>query len=195
MTEDFDKERINGISKAICKGNSGAFTQIIRHYQRYVFQISLGILKSSEDAEEITQDVFVKVYHVLDSFNGDSRFSTWLYRITHNLSLNRLAKMARNPVKVQEWTKSHMEIPGSENPFWDLMAWRDRKKFISYALEKLNTEDRLIITLYYMHDQTLKEIAEITGIPPNTSKVKLHRARKKLEEELGKILKEEVNDL
>ncbi len=86
MTEDFDKERLEGISQAISKGNSGAFEPLIHHYQRYVFHIAFGILKSREEAEEITQDVFLKVYHVMGSFKGESRFSTWIYRIAHNLA-------------------------------------------------------------------------------------------------------------
>ncbi|MFC4871871.1 RNA polymerase sigma factor [Negadavirga shengliensis] len=195
MTTDFDKDKIKSIQQAIRNGTSVAFAPLVTHYQRYVFHIALGILKSREEAEEVTQDVFVKVYHVLGSFNGESRFSTWLYRITHNMSLNRLSKLARNPVKILEWTQTHMEIPGSGKASWEQMVWEDRKKFISYALERLLAEERLIITLYYMHEQSLQEIAEITGIPANTSKVKLHRARKKLEKELAVILKEEVNDL
>ncbi|WP_439482374.1 RNA polymerase sigma factor [Cyclobacterium plantarum] len=195
MTGEFNHEKIKTIQMAIHNGDARALSPLILHYQNYVFQIAFRILKNREEAEEITQDVFVKVHKVLDTFKGESKFSTWLYRISHNLALNRLAKMARDPVRIQSWSEKQLQMPGSENDSWEIMEWKDRKKFIGFALEKLNTEDQLILTLFYLHEQQLGEIAVIMGIPPNNVKVKLHRARKKIETVLNQILNEEVNNL
>lgn len=195
MTDDFGKEKIVLIQQAVRLGNSAAFTTIVKHYQRFVFHICKNILRSTEDAEEVTQDVFIKVYWALDTYKGESRFSTWLYRIAHNLSLNKLTKIARNPVKIQEWQKIHLEIPSLAATSWEQLAWLDRKKFIAFALERLSAEENEMITLYYMHEQSMQEIAEITGLEANTCKVRVFRARKKMEVELQRLLKKEVEDL
>lgn len=195
MTGEFDHEKVKTIQMALHNGDVQALSPLILHYQNYVFQIALGILKNREEAEEVTQDVFVKVFKVLDTFKGESKFSTWLYRISHNLALNRLAKMARDPVKVQSWSEKQLQVPVSDKLSWEIMAWKDRKKFITFALERLNAEDRLILTLFYLHEQQLGEIAVIMDIQPNNVKVKLHRARKKIEKVLNQILKEEVSNL
>jgi RNA polymerase sigma factor (sigma-70 family) len=195
MTGEFDYEKVKTIQMAIQNGDVQALGPLIVYYQNYVFQIALGILKNREEAEEVTQDVFVKVFKVLGTFKGESKFSTWLYRISHNLALNRLAKIARDPIKIQAWSEKQLQMPDSGKDSWDIMAWQDRRKFIAFALERLMAEDRLILTLYYLHEQQLGEIAAIMGIQPNNVKVKLHRARKKIEKVLNQMLKEEVNNL
>nr|MBI1231642.1 sigma-70 family RNA polymerase sigma factor [Cytophagales bacterium] len=195
MTGEFDKIKLEKIQQALLRGEKDAFGPLVVHHQRFVYQICKDILKSTEEAEEITQDVFIKAFHSLGTFKGESRFSTWLYRIAHNLSLNRLAKIVRNPVKIQEWNQKQLDMPTFLDGPWEQLAWDEQKKLINFALEKLTAEERLMVTLYYMHGQGMQEIGEITKIPANTCKVKIHRARKKMESELQRILKEEVGDI
>ncbi len=163
----------------VIKGDTNAFTVLVDRYKDMVFTLSLKMLKNREEAEEIAQDSFVKAFRSLNTFKGDSKFSTWLFKVTYNSCLDRLKKLRRvNPVvAIDEYTeKEVVEL----SDIFDSIENSERTKMIQVCLDRLPPEDSFLLTLYYFEEQSLKEIAKIMGINDNHVKIKLHRSRKKL---------------
>ncbi|ELR70326.1 RNA polymerase sigma-70 factor, ECF subfamily protein [Fulvivirga imtechensis AK7] len=173
----------------IINGETDLYNHIIEKYKSYTFTIALNILNNREDAEEATQDSFIKAYQHLKSFNRQSKFSTWLYRIVFNTSVSykRKQKVKKETLETIKYT--YYEGHSSE------MEIKDQQKYIHEALQKLLELDRTVITLFYLKEFSLEEISEIINLNVNTVKVRLHRARKRLADEIKTMLKEEALNL
>ncbi|MGE5357290.1 MAG: RNA polymerase sigma factor [Deltaproteobacteria bacterium] len=168
------------------KGDIRAFERIVRKYNSIVFTLSFRILKNREEAEETAQDVFLKAYRSLNTFNSKSKFTTWLYRIAYNESLNKL----RSGKKYTDTSDLEL-IENKISDQTDSVELEEEKKIILDSLLKLHETDRIIITLYYYEDMPVKEISLITGMSEANVKVKLYRNRQKLYDELKGLLEYE----
>jgi RNA polymerase sigma factor (sigma-70 family) len=175
------------------KGEAHAYRYIVDKYKSYVFSISLKILRNREEAEESAQDTFIKAFRSIGNFRYESKFSTWLYRIAFNNSIARTRKKIINtdPIREVEELKNVSEITGA----MDSLARDERIKFVKKAVELLNEEDGLLINLYYWQDNSMAEVAGITGLDENIVKVKIHRARHKLHKHLSECLGIKIEDL
>lgn len=178
-----DEEKI--IDRVLA-GEEGAYALLVNKHKSYAYTIALKIVRSSEEAEEVAQDAFIKAFQNLRKFNREAKFSTWLYRIVFNtaISYQRKSKMMKESIDIVKYTVAAEETSGAEN--------EDRKRYIKKALSAMSAADSTVITLFYLKELSLEEIGEITGMQTNAVKVKLHRARKKLAEELQKLLKKEA---
>jgi RNA polymerase sigma-70 factor (ECF subfamily) len=167
------------IINQILEGDSHAFTKLVDSYKDLVFTLALRMLKNRDEAEEVSQDTFIKVFKSLTKFKGDSKFSTWIYKVAYNTCLDRLKKNKRkqSEVAIDEFTEHHIKT--IDNAL-DKMEQDERNKAIKNCLELLPHEDSFLLTLYYFEDQSLDEISKITGLTANNVKVKLFRSRKKL---------------
>lgn len=173
----------------VISGDKESFRELVEKYQSFCYTLALRILKNPMEAEEATQDSFIKAYRSLKNFNGKSKFSSWLYRITYNTSISYYRKRKNHEsFEIIKYDRSH----GVENRYSEGL---DRKRFISEAINQLNEVDASLITFFYFEDLTLEEIGEIMALRPNLVKVKLHRARKKLARELKQALHEEATQL
>ena len=172
----------------IIAGDVSPFAWFVDTYKDMAFSIACRILGNEQDAEEVVQDAFLQAYRGLGGFKGKSRFSTWLYRIVANGSLNRLRQKRRVYEDIELLDE---QLPAIESGFQRLDD-RDRTKLINLAMEKLRPEDRLILTLYYLEEQTLAEVADITGDPKDNVKMRLHRARNRMYGVLSKLLNMET---
>jgi RNA polymerase sigma factor (sigma-70 family) len=182
MTHDPDIPVIN----RILAGDQHLYTHLVNKHKSYAYSLALRILESKPDAEEAAQDAFVKAFKYLAGFNREAKFSTWLYRIVFNTAISYKRKQR---VKLQSIDNVHVGYSQEG------MEKSDKKKFIDQAIGKLSEVDRVVITLFYLKEFSLDEIAEITCSPANTVKVRVHRARQRLAEELKTILKEEALSL
>ena len=171
----------------VLKGETHAFSELVGHYKDMVFTLALRMLKDRNKAEEVSQDVFIKIYKKLDTFKGQSKFSSWIYRITYNTCLDTLRKHQKDykMLSINEFTEH--ELVNLDNAL-DQMQEDELKDNINQCLEKLPGDMGFLLTLYYFNDYSIKEIAEIVNLKPNNVKVKLHRARLKLTE----VLKNEL---
>ncbi|QOI97578.1 MAG: sigma-70 family RNA polymerase sigma factor [Flammeovirgaceae bacterium] len=170
----------------VLAGHQHAYAELVNQYKNYGFTLALKILNNRAEAEEATQDAFVKAYHHLRNFNRNSKFSTWLYRIVFNTAVSYKRKQKGT---FQSIEKTEVRLyPESENQ----LEKDDKKKFITAAMTILSEADRLALTLFYLKEQSLEEIAEITGMQPNTAKVRIHRARQRLADELTRLLNKEA---
>jgi RNA polymerase sigma-70 factor (ECF subfamily) len=175
----------------ILNGNTNAFTVLVYRYKDLVFTLALRMVKNREEAEEVSQDTFIKVYNSLNRFKGDSKFSTWIYRVAYNTCLDRLKKNNRQEytVAIDEYTEH--QVKTLENAL-DALEEQEKQLAIKKCLEMLPSEDSFILTLYYFEELSLDEISKITGLKPNNVKVKLFRSRKKLATILKQHLEPEI---
>lgn len=144
-----------------------------------VFSLAFKMTKNREEAEEISQDTFIKAYKNLKKFKGDSKFSTWLYRIAYHTSLDNIKKNKNNNNTFEINEITFNQIQSVEN-ILEGIERKERAKIIDECLLQLPEEERSIIWMFYYDDLSLKEIMEVTSLSEANLKVKLHRARKKL---------------
>jgi len=182
------------ISKVL-SGDQQAYAALVNRYQSYVFTLSLRFTKNREDAEEVSQDIFIKAYRALADFKGNSKFSTWLYTIVNNTCITFLRKK-----RLQTHSLDHdgvFEVADSMDSGLraNLVEQKSKVAMVNNAISLLNPDDAEVITLFYKSEQSLEEIAQILGIETNTAKVRLHRARTRLKEKMERYFAEEVKDL
>lgn len=180
----------NQLITQILDGDHHAYGQLVNRYKDLVFTLALRMLKHREEAEEVAQDAFVKVYKSLDKFKGDSKFSTWIYKVTYNTCLDNIKKNKKyiNNVTIDDFTFNKLET--IDNAL-EGMIKAEKSEVIKQSINKLPTEDSYILTLYYFEELSLEEMTKIIAASSNTIKVKLFRARKKLAVILEKHLKTE----
>lgn len=175
----------------IIAGDTKAFAVLVDRYKDLVFTLALRMLKNREEAEELAQDTFIKVFKSINKFKGDSKFSTWIYRITYNSCLDVLKKYKQEYKldPIDEYTER--QLVTFENAF-DALADKEQRQTIETCLQKLPEEDGFLLTLYYFEEQSIDEIAKIVGLTTNNVKVKLFRSRKKLAYLLKDSLEPEI---
>jgi RNA polymerase sigma-70 factor (ECF subfamily) len=172
--------------RKILEGNSEEFRYIIDKYKDMAYSIAMSVVKDEFLAEEIIQTSFVKAFEGLDSFKGNSKFSTWFYRIVINESF-KIAKKHRNELLtfVEEYSVIPVEL---EKSILELEE-DDQKYFINEALKKLTSKESLILRLFYLEENSIDEISNLTGWSESNIKVILHRARTNLRLVLSDIYK------
>lgn len=180
--------------EAVKKGNVQAFSFLVEKYQKMVYTLALKLMKKPEEAEEIAQDTFIKAFHKIESYEGKSKFSTWLYSITYNACISELRKRriefkSLDDRQISDQDEQRMHDYYREN------KKEDQEKYLNLALEKLPEDDQVLVTLYYYENQSMDEIGVITGLTVSNIKVKIHRARKRMQLFLYEMLNEEVYSL
>lgn len=177
------------------QGDMVAFNALIDEYKAMAFTLALKLLKNREDAEEVTQDAFVKAYKNINQFEGKSKFSTWLYRIVYNTSLTKLRKKQLDMQDIESHAVETGAAYSESGMEWKKLQKEERSSYIKEALDQLMKDDQVVITLFYLNEKSIAEICEITNWELSQVKVKLHRARKRLLIELEKLLNTEVRSL
>mgnify|MGYP003572878724 FL=1 len=178
----------------VLQGDSNAFAFLINRYKDMVFTLALKIVKSREDAEEVAQDSFLKAYQKLDGFKGQSKFSTWLYTIVYRSALTKVRKKKLETTDIDSYVLDNHK-DGQDFPQLEAMKNGEQQKYVRQAIDNLGETDSLLITLFYLHDNSIEEIQEITDMSQSNVKVRLFRARKRLYKELSLLLKEEVKTI
>nr|WP_315176433.1 sigma-70 family RNA polymerase sigma factor [uncultured Flavobacterium sp.] len=175
----------------ILEGDSNAFAVLVDQYKDLVFSLSFKMLKNREEAEEAAQDTFVKVFKSLNNFKGDSKFSTWIYKVTYNTCLDQLKKNKRvqHTIPIDDFSQN--QIQNLENVL-DTIDERDRNKMIQDCIHLLPSEEAFLLILFYFEEQSLEEISKIIDCTVNNVKVKLYRSRKKIASILKMRLEPEI---
>lgn len=180
------------IIQRVLQGDRNAYALLVDRYRHLVYTLALRMLSSAEDAEEAAQDVFLKAYHALGTYNGHSKFSTWLYTITRNTCISR-TRTLRQTVLPKEEQQLAM-IAGHDESINQQHEQKAKKKILAEAIKMLAIDESEIITLYYIHEQTIDEICKILGLSGSNVKVKLYRARKKLKDIMDRHYKGELTE-
>lgn len=172
----------------VLSGDVSAYASLVAKHKNLVFTIVLKIVNNREDAEEISQDVFLKAYQSLSTFERKSKFSTWLYRIAYNAAISKTRKKKVEMVAIEDSVISNYSTDEINRNMHELDE-DDRQIILEKALKRLPEEDNLLITLFYKNETSIDDISEITGLSVSNVKVKLHRIRKKLYEEMNELIK------
>jgi RNA polymerase sigma factor (sigma-70 family) len=181
------------ISKVL-EGDRNAFAYLVDKYKTMVYSLALRLVKDREEAEEISQDAFVKAYQSLASFKGKAKFSSWLYRIVYNTAISKLRQKPAGRLSLDESNiPDNLYMESRQN--YETLAAEERKKYLEMALDSLDGDERMFVVLYYYEERELDDIASIAGLTKTNTKVKLFRARKKMLMVLQKYLKEETYTL
>jgi RNA polymerase sigma-70 factor (ECF subfamily) len=187
-----DTEIIN----IILQGGRNEFRTLVERYQSMVFHTCMGFLHDKDDADDLTQEVFIQAYQSLNKFKGDSAFSTWIYRIAINASLNRVRKNSRSPIlnrldslfgtgKERELSFPSYDPDDPENIFIRL----EKSKWIQNALDSLPENQRTAIVLSKYDDLSQKEISKIMMITEGAVESLIQRAKANLKLKLSSMHK------
>lgn len=165
--------------QSIKDGDAKAYAQLVNRYKAMVYTLALRMLKNREEAEEVAQDTFIKVFRSLHKFKGDSKFSTWVYRVAYNTCLDTIKKNKKyiNDVAIDEFTFNKLDV--IDNALENIIK-EEKSALIKACINKLPEDSSALLTLFYFEELSLDEISTIINIEANTVKVKLFRARKKL---------------
>ncbi len=162
-----------------------AFVELIEEHRDRVFNITYRMLGNRAEAEDVAQEVFITVFKQIENFRGDSKFSTWLYRVTVNHCKNRIKYLARRHSRDQDELdetsqQQNNAVNGApvraKNPDKALESMQ-MEKLLQEAIATLDDEQRAVVILRDVEDLSIEEICEITGLPDGTVKSRLHRAR------------------
>ncbi|MGE0821236.1 MAG: RNA polymerase sigma factor [Candidatus Binatia bacterium] len=183
-TYDLDYEAI----VECCAGRKQAFTDVVLRHKDRLYTVALQLLGDSGDAEDVTQDTFLRAYEKLAEFRGHSQFSTWLYRICHNLCMNRLAKK-----KTAQQDRFVPEtVPFQTEHLLDQLIIKERQVLVNRAIAQLPMEFREVLILYHTGQLSYEETAHLLELPVGTVRSRLHRGREQLKELLRPYLQEDA---
>ena len=166
---------------ALCKAElpyvTTAFEKLVRRYEPMVYRTCLRYLKSEDEAEEATQDVFVRLFFNIDRFGGRASFKTWLFRIVTNICASKYRSLRRTREQQQAYLE-HVELIEQEVQSIDDLELVDGP--LINALDTLSAEDREILILRHVSDLSFLEISEVLGLKLSASKMRLYRAERRL---------------
>ena len=185
-----DRKKEDELIAKVQNGDVGAFTKLVNRYSEQVLTLAYRIVSSREDAEDIAQKVFVKVYQGINRFRGDASFSTWLYTIVKNECYSHLRKKRPEMISIDEEAEliNPVSIEYPEKTPESMDSKMDFQMAVMECLKKLPPKYNLVIQLYFYRQLKYVEIAEILQIPLSTVKTHLHRALKALRKEVLKNL-------
>lgn len=170
------------------KGDREAFNTLVQTYQKQVFNIAYGMLSNYEDASDATQEIFVKIYKSIETFRGQSSFTTWMYRICANVCNDFLRKRQRRALTVsinQDDEDGYVAELESEAPTpEEHLELTERQKAVRNAIGELRSEYKEIIIYSDMNEMSYDEISSILKCPVGTVKSRLNRARNALKKKL-----------
>jgi len=178
----------------VLQGNTSSYNYLVNNYKDMVYTIAIKIVRNREDAEEVAQDCFIKAFQKLNTFKGESKFSTWLYTIVYRTAISKIRKNTIETTDIDDFVIENHSVDFSF-PQMDLLKSEEQKKYVKHAIDSLSELDALLITLFYLNENTFDEIIEITGLTKTNIKVRLFRARKKLYKELSQILDTELKTI
>lgn len=166
----------------VLAGDTEAYREIISRHGGRVYSLVVGIVRNGQDAEEVVADVFIKAFGQLRKFRGESKFSTWLYRIAYNSAISHVR---RRGSRTEEIDERSVELPPDDAE--DALLKEVRLERLERALELLPAQERALIGFFYMQDLSVEDISAITGDTPGNVKVKLYRSRKRLAALIGEM--------
>lgn len=190
MESQKDSYYINRVKE----GDPSAYAFLVDKHKRMAYNVAMQLMGNREDAEEVAQDAFLKAYQALDSYKGEAKFSTWIYRIIYNAAMSRLRKKKLQVSSMDEHQSVVAAVSDTQSALQALKE-NERKEFVGKALDKMDPEDKMILSLFYLEEKSVEELSVITQWSKSNTKVKLHRARKRLYVQLQKLLHGELRTI
>ncbi len=168
------------IIESVKKGNHGDFAILIDMYKDRAFTLLKKMLKNEMDAEEALQDSFMKVFNSLSNFKGDSKFSTWFYKIVYNTALTIISSKKRKIAMEMSSVDEHFDLGDEDNKIYSQAE--NHTEYVLQIVDRLPVRNALVIILFYIDGLSLNEISKVLGVSIVNAKVLLHRSRNALRE-------------
>ena len=182
-TSDKEREaaykRDSKLVREVLSGNTSAFAELMSLYKKRVEALGMSFFKNPADTEDFAQDVFLKAYTKLDSFRGESLFSTWLTRMAYNTAINAVNRRAEYVSIADESLLPDNGLTPEEKELRTLTMEAVRE-----SLKELPEKYKIVLDLYFFYDNSYSEISEITSLAENTVKSHIFRAKKLLREKI-----------
>jgi len=176
--------------KKTLKGEKKAYEELMRKYEKKIFNFVIRMVRNEETAIDLTQDFFIKVFTVLDKYNFEYKFSTWAYRICYNLVIDHIRKNQAQVNSLDDDSISAKDMLSSENVSRDdgfkNLSREETRTYIWEIVEHIPAKFRELILLRYIQDLKYEEIAEITSLPVGTIKNRIFKAKEILKQEMEK---------
>jgi RNA polymerase sigma-70 factor (ECF subfamily) len=160
-------------------GDPAAFEALVDQYARYVYNLALRLVSDPHEAENLSQEAFLRAWRGLRDFRGDASFKTWLYQIVTHLCYNRLPGLRRE-LQSMEVDESALELPDEQTTLEENVLSHELCHALHAAMDRLPESYRLLLTLRHLQELSYAEIAAVTGMPLGTVKTGIHRARQQL---------------
>jgi RNA polymerase sigma-70 factor, ECF subfamily len=167
------------------RGSQDAFRELVVRFERPVYSLVQRMVQNPATAEDLAQEVFLKAYRRLDTYNAQWKFSSWLFKIAHNTAIDHLRRGVPETVPLESEGEDRgvlsavLADEASESPH-AAAERRDLGRSLELALAHLRPEYRVAVVMFYAQGASYQEICEVTGLPLGTVKTNLHRARKEL---------------
>lgn len=175
-------------------GDRKAFADLVNKHKVRVFSVAYQIVKNREDAEEVAQDAFMKVFNSLSNFRGESKFSSWMYRIVYNTAISKVRRKTHELSPINEDAINNFTL----DEIFENLDKRDevqQKQLVNDMMTQLNPDERGLISLYYFDSRSVEEISHVLDISSSNVKVKLYRIRKKMHSLLQHLLSRELKEI
>jgi RNA polymerase sigma-70 factor (ECF subfamily) len=170
-------------------GDSQAFGLLVRKYQSRLFNGLVQIVRRLPEAEDLTQETFILAFTKLSSFQGNSAFYTWLYRIGYNLAITRIRRL-KSSVSLDSQREAGVDFAGDGESPSDRMEQDEQAVLVRTALDQLSEEHRTILILREMEEMDYEALSEVLDLPIGTVRSRLHRAREQLREKMMILIEE-----
>lgn len=184
------------VARLAQQGREAAFRELVRRYERPVFSLVFRMVRDTATAEDLAQDTFIKVLNHIDKYRPEFKFSSWLFKIANNLTIDHLRRRRVDTISIEgapdavtaesARATTIAVVSGNESPLEELES-RELGTAIERAIGKLRPEYRACIMLRHVEDKSYEEIAEIVKLPLGTVKTYIHRARHELRTALGDV--------
>jgi RNA polymerase sigma-70 factor (ECF subfamily) len=162
-------------------GDQAAIATLVAEQQRYVYSIAMSITRNPTDAADLTQDALIRFIRAIGSYRGETKLSTWLYRLVVNLGIDRMRRRGAPPIRLDD---EGVDVDvASDDPIDDVAAATERAeeaRIVRAAVDRLPDAQRLALTLHYFEDQRYEDIAIVMGVPLNTVKSHIRRGKERL---------------
>jgi RNA polymerase sigma-70 factor (ECF subfamily) len=172
------------------RGDTAAFSELVAATQGGVYNLAFSVLHDHEEAQDITQEIYLRIWRALPGFRGDAKFTTWLYRVAMNACLNRRRQLRPQLAVVDSEDALERVVVSDGDPAAAAIT-NERNKFLWAAVARLPAKYRVVIALFYQQQMSYQEIAEILSLPLGTIKAHLNRAREVLARSLGAEVEDE----
>ncbi len=173
-------------------GDSDAFAELVLEHQRFVFNLALRALSDPQDAEDLSQEAFLRAWKGLPGFRRKARFQTWLYRIVMNLCYNRLPRLNKELAQIGDEDVDFVEETRTTHSPAAALNASELREYLYGQIDALPESQRILITLRFQGDLSYAEISQVVDMPLGTVKTGIFRARRRLREALTKFQEEPV---
>lgn len=176
--------------KKTLRGSRRAFEELMRKYEKRIFSFVIRMVRDKETAVDLTQDFFFKIFTVLDKYNHEYKFSTWAYRICHNLVIDHIRKNQAQVDSLDDESVTSRDLLASDNvnceDGFQALARAETRDYVWQIVDQIPLKFRELILLRYIQDLKYEEIAAITSLPVGTVKNRIFKAKEILKQEMDK---------